>query len=275
MRVFKISGRLVGEGQLPVISAEIGLNWNGDAGLGLKLIREAAACGCDAVKFQNYRVADFVKSKKETYTWGPPGREKTETKWEMFRRYELDFETLWLFKEEADQLGLIFHSTPTGEPGLIDLLDPRIGASIVKNGSDMLGNKALIAAMAESGLTVLLSTGEELGARADKAIELFAETAGRKWMARAILLHCVSEYPTAKGKANLKRIEDLRKKWGTAVGYSDHTIGIECAVEAVRGWGACWIEKHFTLDKSMEGPDHWFSADPKEMAELVRQTKGA
>lgn len=266
--------RRVGDEEPCVIVAEVGLNHEGKMPIGRRIIEAAAEAGCDGVKFQNYRTADFVKSKDEEIVFKRPnGNYRVESRWRLFQQHELSFEELSAYSMQAHDRGLFFHATPTGESGVRDLLE--VGASCIKSGSDMLGNLALLDAMARSGLPVVLSTGdpgEEVG-MAD-LLKVGAGVSAIWGRAPLVLLHCVSLYPTALPV--LGRLEELaRVAKKTPVGYSDHTIGTRVAVSAVLDHGACWLEKHFTLDKNMGGPDHWWSADVVEMKEIVRRIREA
>lgn len=171
-----------------------------------------------------------------------------------------------MLKEECDRLNILFISTPTSADGVRDLL--AIGAPLLKNGSDYLSHLPLIRFMGESGLPTILSTG--MGTREDiaEAVRAFRDTGNEQ----LVLLHCTSLYPTPPEEVNLARMPALADEFGCAVGYSDHTHGTIAAVGAV-ALGACIIEKHFTLDRNLPGPDHRFSMDPSELAELVRQVR--
>jgi len=258
-RVIEIAGRKVGDGHPPIMSAEVGLNHCGNMFVARECIRQAAKCGCDAVKFQNYRTADFVKSKIEMYNNGQGFRERM---WSLCQRCELAYNDLVMLKEYADAVGIIFHSTPTSREGVDDLV--KLGVPVLKNGADYWQHDDLTRDMLQSGIPCIFSTaagwGKETRFAGPYTLDNF----------RLIVLHTVREYPAKQ--PDFQRFLKLKKIY-PLVGYSDHTIGIDAAVEAVK-LGACWIEKHFTLDKDMHGPDHHFSADPQEMAALVKACKG-
>src|SRR3990172_11582021 len=252
-RVIEIADRKVGDGYPPIISAEVGLNHNGEMYDAAQLIKAAKDAGCDAVKFQNYRTADFVKSKTKMYDNGHGFRERM---WSLCQRCELAYNDLAMLKEYADQLDIIFHSTPTSREGVDDLV--KVGVPVLKNGADYWENVKLGSYMIMSNLPVIMSVAQGYG-----AADLWLLTAENE---RMIVLHAVREYPAKDwDEERFKLIKELYP----IVGYSDHTIGIDAAVEAVK-LGACWVEKHLTLDKTMHGPDHHFSADPQEMAALVK-----
>ena len=255
-RFIEIAGRKVGEGYPPIISAEVGLNHNGDMGIAIALIFEAKRAGCDAVKFQNYRTADFVKNRYATYD---NGHGFSEPMWSLCQRCELAYEDLSMLKHEADKLGIIFHSTPTSREGVDDLV--KLSVPVLKNGADYWENERLALYMIDkTKLPVVMSTAKGYG----------REDLYDYGCQQLVVLHTVREYPAKDWDRDrfcaIKEIYEL-------VGYSDHTIGIDAAVEAVK-LGACWVQFHMTLDKTMHGPDHWFSKDPQEMAALVKACKG-
>src|SRR5439155_2288647 len=225
-----------------------------------------ADCGADSVKFQNYHTEDFISDRSLVYSYVSRGHEVTEPQYDMFKRCELTRKQLSDLKEHADRCGVIFHSTPTSEEGIKDLVE--IGVPLLKNGSDYLVHLPLIRAMARTGLPTVLSTGMATLSEIDAAVRAFRETGGRD----LILLHCTSSYPTPPEDVNLRRIPALADVFGCTVGFSDHTWGMVAAVGAVT-LGACWIEKHFTLDRSSPGPDHRFSSDPDEFKTLVKAVR--
>jgi N,N'-diacetyllegionaminate synthase len=262
MNVIHIANRIVGPGQPCFLAAEIGLNHNGNMDLACQLIDAAADAGADAVKFQNYRAEDFLSDRSLTYEYVSEGRTVVESQYDMFKRYELSPAALVKLRAYCDQRSIIFFSTPTSKDGVADLV--RAGAPLLKNGSDYLVQLPLIRAMARTGLPTVISTGMATLAEIDDAIRAFREAGGKD----VILLHCTSSYPTPAEDVHLRKISALAAAFGCPVGLSDHTWGIVAAVGAV-ALGACFIEKHFTLDKNLPGPDHRFSSDPAEFRALV------
>jgi N-acetylneuraminate synthase/N,N'-diacetyllegionaminate synthase len=263
MQVINAAGRRIGAGQPCYIAAEIGINHNGDMALAHRAIEAAAAAGADAVKFQNYRTEDFLADHSLTYSYVSQGKPVTESQFAMFKRCELSAAQLGELKAHCDRLGIGFFSTPTGEEGVRDL--ERLGAVLIKNGSDLLTHLDLIRVMAHTGLPVVLSTGMATLGEIDDAVTVFREAGGRE----LILLLCTSSYPTPPEEVNLRRIPTLAVSFGCPAGFSDHTEGITAALGAVT-LGACFVEKHFTVDRDMPGPDHRFSSDPAEFAALVQ-----
>ena len=257
-----VGERVIGSNEPVFIVAEIGINHNGDMELAKESIQAAAEAGADSVKFQNYKTEDFIADHRLILEYKSQGKNVIEPQFELFKRCELNRDQLYMLKETCDKYGVVFHSTPTSLEGINDLL--AIGTPILKNGSDYLSNLKLIRNMGETGLPTVLSTGMATLTDIDQAVQVFKETGNQN----LILLHCTSSYPTLPEETNLARINTLKAAFGVPVGFSDHTAG-NCAAVGASILGACWIEKHFTLDKDLPGPDHWFSMDPSELRGLV------
>jgi N,N'-diacetyllegionaminate synthase len=262
MRVVRVGTRLVGENQPCVLVAEVGINHNGDINLAHRSIDAAADAGADAVKFQNYRTEDFLSDRSLTHEYVSQGRKVVESQYDMFKRCELFPDQLRELREHCDRRGVFFLSTPTSESGIRDLLDA--GASLLKNGSDYLAHLPMIRAMAQSGLPTVISTGMAEAVDIEDAVDAFRGAGGKD----LILLHCTSSYPTPPEDVHLRKICTLARGFDCPVGLSDHTEGTVAAIGSV-ALGACMIEKHFTVDRSLPGPDHRFSADPAEFCLLV------
>jgi N-acetylneuraminate synthase/N,N'-diacetyllegionaminate synthase len=266
MNAIQVGDRTVGPGHPCFLAAEVGINHNGDLNLAHRLIDDAADGGADAVKFQNYRTEDFLSDRALTYEYVSQGRTVVEPQFDMFKRYELPPGALRELREHCDRRGVVFFSTPTGEDGVEELV--RVGAALLKNGSDYLVHLPLVRAMARTGLPTVLSTGMATLAEADDAVRAFREAGGRD----LILLHCTSAYPTPPEDVHLRKIPTLAAAFGCPVGLSDHTEGSVAAVGAV-ALGACMVEKHFTLDKGLPGPDHRFSVDPAGFRALAGEVR--
>jgi N-acetylneuraminate synthase/N,N'-diacetyllegionaminate synthase len=260
--VVHVGQRVLGSGKPCFIAAEVGINHNGDMALAKRSIEAAKAAGADAVKFQNYRTEDFLSDRTLTYAYVSQGKEVVEPQWDMFKRCELTTAMLRELREHCDKVGLTFFSTPTSEQGVRELVE--LGSPLLKNGSDFLSNHPLVRVMARTGLLTVLSTGMATLAEVDDSVRVFNEAGGKELM----LLVCTSAYPTPAPAVHLRRIGAMKSAFGVPVGFSDHTEGIVAAVGAVT-LGACFVEKHFTLDKNLPGPDHRFSADPGELRALV------
>jgi len=249
-----------------MLVAEVGINHNGDMGLAIRSIEAASHAGADAVKFQNYRTEDFVSDRTLTHEYISQGKVVVEPQFDMFKRYELDRTQLRVLRDNCERLGVIFFSTPSSEDGIRDLID--VGTPVLKNGSDYLVHLPMIRAMARTGLPTILSTGMADREDIQDAVDAFRGAGGRD----LVLLHCTSSYPTPAEHVNLRKMSTLRNTFECPVGLSDHTDGTVAAVGSI-AMGACVIEKHFTVDKNLPGPDHRFSADPSEFRQLVESVR--
>lgn len=267
MKTIRVGNRLIGEGQPCFVVAEIGINHNGDFELATAMIEAAAKSGADAVKFQNYCTEDFLSDRTLNYTYKSQGREITESQWDMFKRCEPKADWLARLKSFCAERRIVFFSTPTSEEGVRNLVE--IGIPLLKNGSDYLTHLPLLEYMGRTGVPTILSTGMADEQDIDDAV-----AAIRKGSSPLILLHCTSAYPAKPDNVNLRRMISLRERYDASVGFSDHTEGWCAAVQAAT-LGACLIEKHFTLDHNLAGPDHSFSSTPQEFAELVQQVREA
>ena len=271
MHELDIGGMRVGPAAECFVAAEIGINHNGDLTLAHRLIDAAAESGVDGVKFQNFHTEDFISDRSLTYEYESGGRRVVESQFDMFKRYELPEEAFRELQDHCRDAGVVFFSTPTGFSSLAALV--RLGVPLLKNGSDYLAHLPLIRAMAESGIPTVLSTGMATIDEIAAAVGTFRSGGGTE----LVLLHCTSSYPAPIEDVNLRAIPALADRFDCLVGFSDHTEGILAAVGAV-ALGACFIEKHFTLDRKLPGPDHHFSSDPIELAALVaavRSTRSA
>lgn len=261
--MIKVGSKFIGSDAPCFVAAEVGINHNGDMNLAFKTIDAAVEAGADAVKFQNYYTEDFILSKDLKYKYVSGNMEVTESQFEMFKRYELNFEQLKQLKEYCDKKGVVFFSTPTSRRGIDDLV--RLNSPLLKNGSDLLVNHDVLQYMARTNIPTIISTGMATVAEVDEAVRVFEKAGGKE----LIILHCISSYPTPDDEVNLKKIVSLQNVFGYPVGFSDHTFGTVAAIGSVV-LGSCFIEKHFTLDKSLPGPDHHFSSDMLELKELIR-----
>ena len=248
---------------MTLIIAEAGVNHNGDMEMARELVRRAAEAGADLVKFQTFNAGKIIsrKAAKAGYQIAATGDD--ETQYEMVKRLELSLDDHHMLKAECEKHGIGFFSTAFDPESLRLLLD--LGLDRIKVPSGELTNLPLLRHFAATGLPVILSTGmatlEEIGG----AIAVF-EQAGVLRSGIAVL-HCNTEYPTPYEDVNLRAMQQIAATYGLAVGYSDHTLGIEIPIAAV-ALGATVIEKHFTLDRTLEGPDHRASLEPDELAKM-------
>ncbi len=248
----------------PFIIAEIGLNHNGNFNLAKKSIIEAAKAGVSAVKFQNFKTEDFIKDKKITHEYKYKGKLIKTSLYKICKENEYKNEWTETLIKLCKKNNVQFISTPTSIQGVDHL--KKFKLKYIKNGSDYITNTDLIGYMAKNKFKIILSTGMADFmdvASAFRTIKQYSKI-------EPILLHCVSQYPTDNNQVNLKRINSLRNKFKTVCGFSDHTDSYEAAVQAI-SHGSMVFEKHFTLDKKLKGPDHFFSFNPKEMTNYVNK----
>ncbi|MCS5597590.1 MAG: N-acetylneuraminate synthase family protein [Alphaproteobacteria bacterium] len=266
--VIQIGDRNLGVEEPIFIVAEIGINHNGDMTLAKEQIAAAAEAGADSVKFQNYHVNDFVRDPSLMFTYKSQGKEVTESQFDMFTRYQIGLDEMFVLKEYCDKCGIIFHSTPTSFAGIDDLI--KVGAGMLKNGSDFLSHIELVEAMAKTGLPTVLSTGMANREDIEESVRYFRDAGNND----LIVLQCTSNYPTAPKDVHLLKMLEIAKEFDCLTGLSDHSQGSLAAVGAAM-LGGVLIEKHFTSDHNLPGPDHWFSSDPDEFAALVKDVRAA
>ncbi|MBI5456418.1 FAD-dependent oxidoreductase [Candidatus Kaiserbacteria bacterium] len=245
------------------IIAEAGLNHNGSLALALELIDKAKEVGCSAVKFQTYEASGRVSKKVKGNRYAEELIELEESTHSMLSRLELRKEDHEAMFAHAKKKGIEIFSTPFDEKS-VDLLES-LGVQFYKISSMDLVNLPLIKKVAKTGKPLIISTGMSTFGQIEDAVNVVRDSGNKN----LILLHCVSSYPAAPQDMNLEVMGTLRKAFGVPVGFSDHSIGLTAASVAL-ALGARVIERHFTLDRFMEGPDHILSSDPEEMKELVR-----
>ena len=275
------------------IIAEAGVNHNGSPKLARSLVDVAAEAGADAVKFQSFRADDLVSQSAPRAAYQADNLGGSETQREMLRKLELSFDDQREVAAHAAKAGIEFLSTPFDLASL-DFLVRDLGLSRIKVGSGDLTNAPLLLAAARTGRDVILSSGmasleETLTALGILAFGYIAGSSEsptpaafvRAWESErsrsavathVTLLHCTSEYPTPPADVNLRAMDALREATGLRVGLSDHTDGIAISIAAAAR-GAVMIEKHFTMDRSMTGPDHRASIEPDDLKQLVKSVR--
>jgi sialic acid synthase SpsE len=261
-----INNRTIGDGGRAYIIAEAGLNHNGSIDMAKQLIDAAYTAGCDAVKFQTFKASSRISKKVKAARYAETIIGLEETLYEMFERLSLSPESQRELFEYARKKGIEIFSTPFDNES-VDFLET-MGVSLYKIASMDLVNLPLITAVAKTGKTIFLSTGMSTLGQIEEALDAIA-SAGNP---HVILLHCNSSYPAAPEEMNLNVIHTLRQCFNVPVGLSDHTLGLFASHTAL-AMGVDAIERHFTLDKMLEGPDHMLSSDPEEMAHLVHMSK--
>ncbi|MBI2870722.1 MAG: N-acetylneuraminate synthase [Candidatus Omnitrophica bacterium] len=260
--VIEIAGRKVGHDEPCFIVAEAGVNHNGDIRQAFRLVDAAQAAGADAIKFQTFRSEKVISvhAPKAGYQRETTG--SSESQLNMAQRLELSFDAFREIAAHARKKGILFMSTPFDEDSA-DFLD-ELGMPVFKIPSGEITHLPFLEIVARKGRPVILSTGMSTLDEVETAVRTIFQTGNR----RLILLHCVSAYPAPHQEVNLRVMHSMRSVFAVPVGFSDHTQGIEVALAAV-ALGACVIEKHFTLDRTMPGPDHRASLAPDELRALV------
>ena len=270
------------------IIAEAGVNHNGDAETALALVDVAAWAGADAVKFQTFRAEAVATAMTPKAGYQKSTTDETESQFDMIRRLELDAAAHATLQARCTERGIDFLSTPSDTASL-RLLTHTLGLGRIKLGSGDITNAPLLLAAARTGCDIILSTGMSTLDEVKAALAVLAfgfleptaspstgsfasveaSPAATKILRNKVtLLHCTSEYPAPVGEVNLKAMDTLAEAFGLPVGFSDHTLGITVAIAAAAR-NATTIEKHFTLDRSMRGPDHRSSLEPDELKLLI------
>lgn len=248
------------------IIAEAGVNHNGNFDYALQLCDLAHKAGADAVKFQTFKTEKLLtkKVKMAEYQEKAVGN-ASESQFAMIKKLELDFEAFKKIKAHCDSIGIEFMSTPDDEESLDFLV--KLGVRRLKIGSPEITNIPYLRQFAKTGLPLIVSTGMADLKEVEVAYKTLIEAGAKP--EQLTFLHCNSEYPSPFEDVNLRAMLTIQKALGTKVGYSDHTLGISVALATV-ALGGCVIEKHFTLDKTMEGPDHKASLDFRELSQMVQ-----
>lgn len=264
MSSFYIGNRELKAGVPPYVVAEIGVNFDGDLDVAKASIAAAAEAGAAAAKFQTFRAEEFLADGRAIYEYKTDGGVIRETLSDMFRRLELPDEWHQLLVQHCWSHNVDFLSSPA-DVLTYDLL-ASCGVPAIKIASTELINLPLLHHASRHKIPVIVSTGMASAREIDEGLEILATNEAPP----ILLLHCVSLYPTPDDEANLLRLSSLIDRYKLPTGYSDHTLGADASAAAV-ALGAVFIEKHFTLNKGGAGPDHALSADPGELAELVRR----
>ncbi len=262
---FKIGKQKIEKDDFPFVIAEAGINHNGDLQLARQMVLAAKAAGVDAIKFQTFKTEEFIQDKEELYTYKSQGREVTESQYGMFKRTEFSEEEWKEIKAFCDEQDIVFLSTVSGIDGMELLL--RVGIDAIKVGSDDFVNLPLLKKYEKYGLPMIVSCGMATEEEITAALNTLGVEKGHP----VCLLLCTSEYPTPPEDVNARKLLCISEKFPEVVlGLSDHTQGNTAAIVAV-AYGARVFEKHFTLDHELPGPDHWFSANPAELKEWVKE----
>ncbi len=251
-----------------VVIAEAGVNHNGDLELARELVRAGARAGADYVKFQTFDADRLVSrdARKAEYQARNSGGD--ETQYAMLKRLQLTEEMHRILLQECASAGVGFLSTPFDELSADQLVE--LGVPLLKISSGDITNVPFLRHLGSKKLPTILSTGMANLGEVEAAVHWLTE--GGLERERITLLHCTSEYPAPLDSVNLRAMETLRTALGLPVGYSDHTLGTSVAVAAA-ALGATVIEKHFTLDRNLPGPDHKASLLPEELERMIREIR--
>ncbi|MBQ1899558.1 MAG: N-acetylneuraminate synthase [Erysipelotrichaceae bacterium] len=245
-----------------LIIAEAGVNHNGNFELAKQLVDKAVEAGADIVKFQTCKAENVISRYADKAEYQKVTTGEADSQLEMVRKLMLTYEEYGKLKDYCDEKGIGFLSTAFDLPS-VDYLHS-IGMHMWKIPSGEITNLPLLIKIAELHEPIIMSTGmSEL-----KEVEAAVNVLKQHGAGQITLLHCTTEYPAPYADVNLKAMETMREAFDLPVGYSDHTRGIEIPTAAV-ALGACVIEKHFTLDRNMEGPDHKASLEPQELKAMV------
>ena len=264
-RVIKIGNFRIHNNSPVFIIAEAGVNHCGSLKMAKRLIDAAVEVGADAVKFQTFKAEEVVIKNAPMAGYQKKNIGKRESQLEMLKKLELKYEDFVDLKKYCDKKDIIFLSTPHSE-GATDILEDLVPA--YKIGSGDLNNHPFLDKVAKKGKPIILGTGMATLEEVREAIDIIYRQNNKE----IILLHCTTNYPCPLEEVNLRAMVSMKNEFNCLVGYSDHTHGIIVPVVAIT-LGAVVIEKHFTLNKNLVGPDHKASLEPKEFQEMVEKIR--
>ena len=270
------------------VIAEAGVNHNGSMDMAIALVDAAAEAGADIVKFQTFQASRLVEKNAPKANYQRVTTDSSESHYDMLKKLELSQEIHYVLLEHCRSRGIEFLSSPFDIDSL-NFLSDDLGLDTIKLGSGEITNGPLLLAAARKGLSIILSSGMSVLGEIEEALsclafgylnsddkpsrekfyEAFSSTKGQEFLReKIVLLHCTTEYPAPLEDVNLRTLSTMANAFKLRVGYSDHTEGISIPTAAV-AMGASVIEKHFTLDKKLPGPDHQASLEPKELACMI------
>lgn len=258
----EIAGHRLESGQPCFIIAEAGVNHNGRLDLAFELVDAAARAGAHAVKFQTFIAESLIAAVAPKAEYQKATTRPDESQLEMVKRLELSFADFTAIKAHCDRTGIVFLSTPFDFQSVDFLSGLDVPAFKISSGD--VTNHPLLEHIARKHKPVILSTGMSDLSEVEEATRII-RGAGNEQL---VLLHCVSNYPAEAADVNLRAMHTMAEAFRVPVGYSDHTLGAEVALAAV-ALGACVIEKHFTLDRNLPGPDHKASLNPDELGAMI------
>lgn len=259
----EIAGRRVGAGNRCFVIAEAGVNHNGRLDRALQLVDAAQVAGADAVKFQTFKAEQVVSPNAPKAEYQVANTGSDESQLEMVRELELTFEEFRQIYAHCEHRKMLFLSTPFDAESA-DFLD-ELGMPAFKIPSGEITNFPFLEHVARKQKPLILSTGMSTMSEVKEALDVISATGNRN----VIVLHCVSNYPACPSTINLRAMGSMRDQLGVDVGFSDHTMGLEIPLAAV-ALGACVIEKHFTLDRNLPGPDHKASLETGDLERMIK-----
>ena len=262
-----IGGKKIGNDQPTFIIAEGGVNHNSNLALALRLIDEAAKAGADAIKFQTWRAEQLVTKEGKMADYQKRNLREEKSQFDMLKELELKEEWYPDLVKRAEKKEIILLSAAHGGFESVDLMEKH-GFPAFKFGSGDITNLPVLAYAARLGKPILISTGMSTMDEVREAVQTVREVGNDQ----ILVFQCTTDYPLAPENVNLRAIITIRDELDVLVGYSDHTLGDQVSIMAVT-LGACMIEKHFTLDRGMEGPDHVASTEPEEFKKMVERLK--
>lgn len=263
METIEISSRIIGEGQPVFIIAEAGVNHNGDVRLALDLVRQAKQCGADCVKFQTFKAEEVVTEKAPKADYQLRVTDPEESQLEMLKKLELSENSYHEIIALCKKLDIVFLSTPYAF-GDADFLS-RLGVEAFKIASGQVVELFFLDYVAKLGKPIFVSTGMCTLNEVQEGLDIIRKTGN----GRVVIFQCTTNYPSRIGDANLKAMITMKNDLNTLVGYSDHTEGIHAVLASV-ALGAVVVEKHFTLNRDLPGPDHSSSLEPTEFTQMVQ-----
>ena len=266
----KIGNREIGFHKPPFVIAEAGANHNGSLEMAFKLIEKAKEAGADCVKFQTYKTELFCADREKTFEYKSQGKVVVQSEFEMFKNLEFNLEE-WKRIIKCCKNNDITFMTTIQDPEILDQMIP-LGIDSIKVGSDDFDHLINLEYYLKSELPLVISNGMADLNETELVLNFLRKN---NYAHQTCVLYCVSLYPCEPSKINLRMIEDLKRIYPDFLwGFSDHTISHFTPALAVMN-GACVIEKHFTLDNNLPGPDHWFSVNPSNLKKLVDDVKYA
>ncbi len=268
-KVMQIGARTIGPGHPTFVMAEAGANHNGDLSLAKELVVAAREAGADCIKFQTFSAEDFCANHTKQFTYRSQGVLVTESEFEMFKRLEFAREQWADLMAFCDSQGILFLTTVQDPVNLAMMLE--LGLKGIKVGSDDFDHLINLRLYAKTGLPLIVSKGMSDMEEVERVVNTIQPLA----LGGLAVLHCVSLYPSEAQHLNLRQLSTLHARFPKVVwGFSDHSQSTLAPALAVV-LGATIIEKHFTLDHGLAGPDHWFSMDPAQMRDMIRNIRFA